>query len=507
VTTIQRAPTERLCGASLIAGLLLALLALVPAARSDAAVADGGWPLANHDLSSTRADLSGAIDRHTVASLQVAWRFPLRAAGGVSGALTATPVAAAGVVYVQDMQSNVFAIDLRTGSLRWKHRYSNTNPGPDGVVVSGARVYGATDTSAFALDAGTGRQIWRRLLISPQARYVDVAPQVSGGTVYLSTVGVPPDGRGALFALSASTGAIRWRLSTIASAWRIPQEAGGGGAWYPPSVDGGIAYWGTANPYPFGGSSKHPNGGAYAGPALYTDSLMAVHVGSGKLAWYDQVTRHDVRDYDFQLSPILATVSGRRLLFGAGKAGIVIAWDRRSHRRVWAARVGEHRSDAGPLPLRRTTVCPGLLGGVETPMAYAGRTLFVPVVDLCMRGSARGYERLDRVDIARRAHGELVALDALTGRPIWSRVLPRAVFGCATVADGVVFTSTFDGQVYALDTRDGTTLWSIRAGAGINSCPALAGGTLLVGSGVAHAGSFTGLTAYRTLATVSTGGS
>jgi outer membrane protein assembly factor BamB len=475
------------------------MLALVPAAQSAGAPGPtDDWPLANHDLSSTRSDPASGIDPQTVATLHVAWRFPLRSPPGDAGVLTATPVVAGGVVFVQDMLSNVLAIDLKTGSLRWEHRYFDTNPGPDGVAIVGNRVYGATDTSAFALDAATGRQIWRRLLITPHDRFVDVAPQVANGDVYVSTVGVPPDGHGTLFALSAATGAVRWRLSTVKSPWRVPQEAGGGGAWYPPSVDADTVYWGIANPYPYGGTKKHSNGGAYAGPALYTDSLLAVHRRSGKLAWYDQVTPHDVRDYDFQLSPILAAVGGRSLLFGSGKAGIVIAWDRTTHQRVWHTNVGEHRSDSGPLPLHRITVCPGLLGGAETPMAYADQTLFLAVIDLCMRGSSVGYEDLDRVDIARRAHGELVALDAVTGKPRWVRALPHATFGCATVADGVVFTSTFDGEVYAFDTRDGTPLWSAHARAGINSCPAITGDTLLVGAGVPHAGSVTELTAYRT---------
>jgi alcohol dehydrogenase (cytochrome c) len=131
-------------------------------------------------------------------------------------------------------------------------------------------------------------------------------------------------------------------------------------------------------------------------------------------------------------------------------------------------------------------------------MAYDGRTLFVPAIDLCMQGSSVGYEQLNHVDIARRARGQLVALDAVSGRPIWVHALPHAVFGCATVADGVVFTSTFDGEIYGLDTRDGTMRWRVGAPAGINSCPALSGDTLLVGAGVPHGGSFAGLIAYRT---------
>lgn len=455
------------------------------------------WLLANRDLSSTRADATSPIDRTSVATLHEVWRFRLPSRSGESGAFTATPVVADGVVFAQDMQSNVFALALSTGKLLWSRHFDDTNPGPDGVVVSHGRVYGATDTSAFALDARSGSVLWRRLLVTPAERYVDVAPQVDGGSVYLSTIGLPPNGHGALYALSSATGKLRWRLSTIKEPWPIPSEAGGGGAWYPPSVDGATVYWGTANPYPYGGTRKHPNGGAFA-DALYTDSLMAVGKGDGKLVWFDQVTRHDVRDYDFQLSPVLAELGGRSVVLGAGKAGIVVAWDRATHRRIWARAVGEHRNDTGPLPAHRTTVCPGLLGGAETPMAYTNGQLFVPLVDLCMRGGATGYEALAKVDVAHRARGELVALDATTGAVTWVRRFPQAVFGCATVGNGVVFTSTFDGTIYASDTRTGAPLWTAHAGPGINSCPALAGSFLLVGAGVPQAGRRPALIAYAT---------
>jgi outer membrane protein assembly factor BamB len=417
---------------------------------------------------------------------------------GDSGSFTATPVVAGGTVYVQDMQSNVYALDLRTGRALWRRLVGATNPGPNGLAVSGPRVYGATDAAAFALDARTGRYVWRHFLASPTARYVDMAPQVAYGLVFVSTVGYPPDGRGVLYALDAATGAIRWRLSTIARRWRIPSEAGGGGAWYPPSVGDGEVFWGMSNPYPYGGSAAHPNGGAFAGPALYTDSLLVVNARTGRLVWFDQVTRHDVRDYDFQLPPILGRAGGRPAVFGAGKAGLVIAWDRSTHRRLWEAAVGVHRNDRGPLPRRATTVCPGLLGGVETPMAAADGDLFVPVVDLCSRGSSVGFEPLSRVNPLRRGTGELVALDQATGRSVWRLALPHPDLGCATVADGVVFTSDFAGTVYGVDTSDGRVLWRTSLGAGINACPSIASGMLLVGAGVPIArGDRLELTAFR----------
>jgi alcohol dehydrogenase (cytochrome c) len=476
----------------------LACLLLVPVVSAGGVAATGDdWALPNHDLSSTRADETSGIDRDSVASLHLAWRFPLTAKPGESGSFTATPVVAAGVVYVQDLLSNVFALDLATGARIWEHRFSDTDPGPNGVVVVGNRVYGATDTTVFALATSTGRVIWRRRLVTSAERFIDVAPQVANGDVYISTIGLPPDGKGALYAVSARTGRVRWRLSTVKNPWRVPDEAGGGGAWYPPSVDATDIYWGTQNPYPYGGTRAHPNGGAFAGDALYTDSLLAVSP-AGRISWYDQVTPHDVRDYDFQLPPVLATLAGRDLLFGAGKAGIVIAWDRATHQRLWQVAVGEHRNDRGPLPAKRTTVCPGLLGGVETPMAYAGGQLFVPIVDLCMRGGAAGYENLADVDVARRGHGELVALDAATGSVQWTRRLPQPVFSCATVAHGVVFSATYDGTVYAFDTTDGTLLWTTRVRDGTNSCPSLAGTTLLVGSGVPRAGGHAEIAAYVT---------
>ena len=207
---------------------------------------------------------------------------------------------------------------------------------------------------------------------------------------------------------------------------------------------------------------------------------------TGRLLWYDQVTPHDVRDYDFAETPMLATleVAGGQtdVVFGAGKGGRVVAWNRATHRRLWEAEVGKHLHDKGPLPPLPVEVCPGLLGGVVTPMAYAAGRVFVPVVDLCMRGSAIGYPRFLTVDYA-KGTGELVALAAATGTRLWRRRFGSPVFGCATVARDVVFTATYDGRIYALAASDGRILWTARARAGINSCPTVDGDTLLVGAG------------------------
>ena len=143
------------------------------------------------------------------------------------------------------------------------------------------------------------------------------------------------------------------------------------------------------------------------------------------------------------------------------------------------------------------SVCPGLLGGVETPMAFADDRVFVPVVDLCVPESAITTTTLDKVDPS-QGKGSLVALDAATGKRLWSRRFPSANFGCATVANDVVFTSTYDGTVYGLAVDDGRILWRAKLRAGMNSCPAVAGDELLVGAGVPRAGSVEELVAYAT---------
>jgi outer membrane protein assembly factor BamB len=457
---------------------------------------EGSWTLPNGDRQGTRAAATSIIDAHNASRLAPRWRFALTGARTFGGIFASTPVADADTIYVQDLQSDVYALDRENGKVRWAHRYRAANDGPNGLALDDERLFGATDSDAFALSAVDGRELWRRHLTSAVEQFVDVAPVVWEELVFVSTVGYAPGGRGAIYALEANTGRVRWKFDTIAEPWRYPREAGGGGLWYPVSVDDdGLLYAGTSNPSPWGGSRRRPNGAAFPGPVRYTDSLLVLDARSGRLVWTDQVTPHDVRDYDFEATPILATVNRVDLVFGAGKAGRVIAWDRLTRRRRWSTSVGLHRNDLGPLPRRRVVVCPGLLGGVETPMAYAEGRLFVPVVELCGWGSAVARQQLTSVDPS-RGRGRLVALDAATGRPLWERRLPSPDFGCATVTNDLVLTSTYDGSLYAFVVEDGRPVWRARLRAGVNACPAVLGDLVVVGAGVVSPGAVTEIVAF-----------
>jgi glucose dehydrogenase len=441
------------------------------------------WPAPNATAAATRAAPGSPLRADAVGRLRRRWRFRLTELTTFSGVTSATPLVVGGRVYVETLRSNVYALDAATGKLLWKRVFERIVGGPNGLASAGDRLYGATDVAAFALDRATGRVLWRHA-ITDRRRPVNSAPLVAGGLVVVGTTAPRPGGKGSVVALSAANGAVRWRRSTIAGAWANPRVASGGGVWWTPTADGAGGLWvGVGNPLPWGGTKAQPNGGAYRGAALYTDSLLALDLATGRVRWFDQVVSHDVRDQDFTLPPVLVATRAHKLVVGAGKGGRVIAWDRRTHRRVWETAVGRHRNDSGPLPARPVSVCPGLFGGALTPMAVARGLVFVPVVDLCMRESATGSENLGAVDVLERGRGELVALEVATGRVRWRRSLPAPPFGCATVAGNVVFAPTYEGRIRAFAADSGRPLWSAREPAGINACPAVAGNLLVVAAG------------------------
>lgn len=487
----------RLVAAAVVTALAGGVVAAWVATRDDTGLAappelgeERTWAAPNGDLAGTRA-ASTTIDSRNVRRLVRLWRYRVSEPTTYSGLLSGAMLVLDGRVYVQTLNSNVYALDARTGRVAWRRAFNRQSGGPNGLSAAWDRLFGNTDRSAFALDRESGKVVWiTRLTTARQP--ISIAPAAAGDLVFTSSTGLRPGGKGVVYALDADDGRLRWRFGTVRDPWTNPKVASGGGVWWTPSVDqDGVLYAGTANPLPWGGTRAEPNGGSYGGRVLYTDSLLALDARTGELEWYDQVTPHDVRDYDFALPPILvrATVGDRErdLVVGGGKAGRVIAWDRESRRRLWSASVGRHLNDTGPLPRRTIRVCPGLLGGVLTPMAYAAGTVYVPVVDYCMRGSATGYDRFFALDYS-RGRGEMVALDVETGDVRWRRPLPSPVFGCATVANDVVFTATYDGTVYGLSADDGSVLWRVSEPAGINSCPTVAGDLLVVGAGAEPSG-------------------
>ncbi|HEX2265051.1 MAG TPA: PQQ-binding-like beta-propeller repeat protein, partial [Solirubrobacterales bacterium] len=451
----------------------------------------------------------GPLEAANVSRLEVAWRLPL-SGQSLFGRHASLPVVSGGVVYSQDLASNVQAIDLRSGEVIWEKLYESQSVGPNGVVVAGDSVLGATATEAFALDRESGEERWAVELVRNGVEGIDMAPGYRDGRVYVSTVpvnvsgGYRGGGVGVLWALDAESGERLWRFDTVpADLWGRPDVNAGGGLWYPPSFDEeGFMYFGVGNPAPFSGTVEFPWGSSRPGPNLYTNSMVKLDAASGELQWHYQLTPHDVYDWDFQNSPVLVEAGGKELAIGAGKAGVVIALDRETGTVAWRRAVGTHNGhDADSILAMNgqhealespATVFPGMTGGVIAPMATDGSALFVPIVNNAMIVAADKEPRMSP-----SSSGEIVALDLASGEVEWKRVLPAPAYGATTTVNDIVLATTYDGTIYALETDDGQVAWQEKLPAGTNTGVTVAGDTVIAPAGVADGDQVAQIVAYR----------
>ncbi|NPV91819.1 MAG: PQQ-binding-like beta-propeller repeat protein [Firmicutes bacterium] len=450
------------------------------------------WPAANRDYANTRATTSSSIDSSSISNLKPAWSLPINGVGQW-GAAASNPLILGSTVYFQDLKSNVYAVDLKTGSLLWKKEYNLDTYGPNGPAVGRQKIFvvkGHYQIAALDLD---GNELWSTTL-SEKNVGIDIQPLEYDQMVYVSTVPGTENadfysggGIGVIYALDQKTGSIKWSFDTVDSKdiWGNPAINSGGGSWFPPAVDteNHDLFWGVGNPGPWPGTKDHPNGSSRPGPNLYTDSLLKLNHRDGTLQWFSQVIAHDLFDYDFHLSPVLASIThlGERkdAVIGAGKMGRVYAFDRVTGKILWETAVGQHQNDTlKSLPEGVTRVIPGPLGGVETPIAYQEGIIYVPVVNLAADYTPTGINP-DTFDIG-SGTGELVALDANNnGKVIWQQKFGSIDVGGATVVNDLVFTSTFDGTIYAFNRLTGEKLWEYKAPGGINGWPAVAQDTII----------------------------
>ena len=454
----------------------------------------GSWLYPNGDPENTRDAAGATISSANVAGLQQAWTFKLASSlvtsGPGFGSLAATPIVANGVVYLQDLGGNVYALALATGKLRWEYQVSSkiVEGGPNGVALAGGVVYGDTTTAVFALSAATGKTIWvdQDLLGNGQGTF-GIQPLVANGRVYLaSSIGTVPTG-GILLALNASTGKLVWKFNTIvpASNGAAQTPYGSGGAWETPLAgsDGSVTF-GTGNPYQSAAEAiAHPS------PWLYTDSEVNLDAATGKLRWYYQGVTNDFMDHDMQTSPIAATINGQPAVIGSGKMGVVYAMNASTGQLIWKTPVGEHsKSDNYPFEAMEHTltltapytILPGSLGGVLSNLALAGDTVYVATVDQRFTLAKMSYP-LGAQD--GNGSGEIVALNLTTGKVEWDTKVPAYPLGAATVSNDLVFTTLYTGVLIALDRATGAIVYQRKLPTSANAPIAIAGNSVLVPAG------------------------
>jgi alcohol dehydrogenase (cytochrome c) len=456
----------------------------------------GSWPSSNADLANTRDATGSTISSANVSRLAQAWTFKLtgKAAVGVRpyGSLTANPIVQNGLVYLQDLDSNLYALALATGKLQWEYRCNQperSGPGPNGVAVADGKVYGLTPTAAFALSASTGRTIWVNsdLLRKGQGTF-GIQPQVANGRVYLASQYGSGPGGGVLLALNTSSGALLWKFNTVVGPEPGVQSLGlgSGGAWETPLVSGAASVtYGIGNPY-------QTPAAAIAHPAveLYTDSDVNLDAATGKLRWYYQGVPDDFKDYDMQASPISAHSGGVAVVIGSGKMGYVYEMNASSGKLIWKTPVGAHNGhdddSLRALEHHNTlkaplTILPGSFGGVLADLAVAGKSVYVATIDLPLTYPTFNLPTATKA--AGSPSGEVEALSLATGKIEWDRKLPQLPLGAVTVSHDLLLTTLYDGVLIAQNRSTGTIVYRHQLPTSTNSPIAIAGDTVVVPAG------------------------
>jgi alcohol dehydrogenase (cytochrome c) len=497
------------------------LLVLKLSQRPTAALAAPGpapagvWSTPNGDRFNHRV-ADSSITTGNVHRLRRAWTIPITSSlahslnpAGQFGSFASTPIIGPdGIGYFQDAANNVWAADITTGKVLWRHDYDRPNEGPNGLTLDHGVLYGTAATMAFALSARTGHELWhtgrlidtkaqgRRALkraaregvqsiggVSPAGQGLNFAPQVSDGRVIVSTSGQPTGG--VLYALSARTGRRLWSRQEVVRPRDRPLggAAGTAGAWNAPAIGpDGTIYLGLGNPY-----RDNEQGIHHATPLLYDNSVIAVNPANGKVKWHYQGVPNDFYDWDMQISPMYTTVDGRHVIIAGGKMGDVYELDAATGRLIFKTAVGRHNGhDEDSVralhhafhPHYPYRVYPGDLGGIETNGATDGDVAYVSTVNLYQTrpGPTAVIAGMQPIN---QATGDEVAIDLRTGKVMWSTTLPSPPFGAATIANDLVFTTTYDGRVLAFARATGKIVWRGRLPSGTNSPLVISGNTLI----------------------------
>jgi alcohol dehydrogenase (cytochrome c) len=461
------------------------------------------WPSYNGHDSGNRYSALAQITASNASRLVPKWIFTLPNAAG----LQVTPVVVGGIMYVSSA-NDLYALDAGSGRQLWNYRRPRTRGlvgvaarGVNrGVAVAGERVYMATDHAhLIALNRFTGSVLWDAELADWRQNYNSTgAPLVIGNLVISGIAGGDEGARGFVAALDQDTGKEVWRFWAVPGRGEPGSETWKGSAIEHPGAttwmtgsydsDSSTLYWAIGNPGP------DMIGDDRLGDNLYSDSVVALDVKTGRKKWHFQFTPHDVHDYDAQQPLVLvdATWQGRprKLLLQANRNGYFYVLDRTTGEFLlgtpfvktitWASGL----TPAGrpivvpnmePTPEGKR-VCPSLDGASNWYSAsYNPQTqlFYVQTNDKCGI-----FTRVDQPWTAGKgfmggtfgpapepAQRILRALDIQTGKVAWQVPQSGNVDswgGLLSTAGNVVFFCDDSGAFAAADARTGQVLWSFQ---------------------------------------------
>ncbi len=303
------------------------------------------WPTYNGSDGGNRYSTLTQINKNNVAKLSMQWMFPLGNVNQVEN----TPLVVDGVMYVSSA-NQVWALDAGTGRQVWTYRRNRTQGITGnaaigfnrGVAQAGDRVFLLTDNAhLIALSKANGELLWETTLADSKENYNGTsAPLVAGGLVITGTAGGDEGVRGFVAAYDPQTGKEVWRF------WTVPKPGQPGAeevanTWQGANTDhrsGATWMTGTYDAstglvyWPVGNPGPDYDGADRLGDNLYTDCVIALDAKTGKLKWYYQFTPHDVHDWDAQEPPVLIDANWqgqpRKLLIQANRNGFFYVLDR-----------------------------------------------------------------------------------------------------------------------------------------------------------------------------------
>jgi alcohol dehydrogenase (cytochrome c) len=473
----------------------------------------------NGDYTQSRYYPNRQINSSNVSKLRPAWIFQTE----VKESLETSPIVINGVMYVTTSFNHVYALDARTGEELWhfKHKMGPITifccgPNNRGVAVYGDMVYMATlDAKLLALDAKTGKLIWETEIADPEMGYSEtMAPTVVNGKVLIGTNGGEYGIRGFLKAYDAKTGKEIWTFNTTAEnsvgTWATTDATGrdmhrdiaaekaalaksgdpyktlGGGVWQNPAVDleTNRLYFVVGNPSPDLDGSLRP------GDNLYTNSLVAVDLNTGKYVCHLQYIAHDVWDLDAVSPPVITNVKdkdGRTVkgVLHANKTGHVYVHNANDCSLIRFSEAMVPQENMWVLPTKDgARMLPGANGGVEwspialnpqlglsyainlhQPMTYHVESSPYPAGKLWLGGAFK-------VIPSEEQWGNVTAVDYNSGKIRWQvKTAQPMIGGILATAGSLVFTGEANGQFKAYDAETGAVLWKFQAGAGVNAPP------------------------------------
>jgi PQQ-dependent dehydrogenase (methanol/ethanol family) len=473
----------------------------------------------NGNYAQTRFYPNKQINKDNVGKLHPAWIFQTE----VKESMETSPIVVNGTMFVTTSFSHVYAVDAKTGAELWHFKPKLglittycCGPNNRGVAVADDKVFVATlDAKLVALDSKTGNVVWQQTLADPEDGYSEtMAPTVVKGKVLIGTNGGEYGIRGFVKAFDTKDGKLLWTFNTTpensVGVWAAKDATGrdmhrdieaekaqlakigdpykrlGGGVWQNPAVDLATnrIYFVVGNPSPDLDGSLRP------GDNLYTDSLVALDLDTGKYVCHLQYIAHDVWDLDAVSPPVLVDVadkSGNTIpgVIHAGKTGHIYVHDRKDCSLIRFSDAMVPQENMWTLPTKEgARMLPGANGGVEwspiatnpqahlayainlhQPMTYQVESSPYPGGKLWLGGAFK-------VIATEESAGNVTAVDYNTGKIKWQVKTPEPMIGGILATDGgLVFTGEGNGLFKAYDANDGKVLWQFQAGAGVNAPP------------------------------------